>query len=306
VYPGKSQGKKPMDPHAALRRDVRELGALLGETLREQEGQKLFDMVERVRTLSKRARAEEGSFDELVELLRGMSMGDALSVARGFACFLTLANIAEQHHRVRRRRAYSRDGKAPQRGSCLESFARLREKGVSADALYQAVCTQQVELVLTAHPTEVVRRTLLEKYDRIADALLARDRPDLTQDEQSALEQVLRREILSIWSTEESRAERPSPVDEARAGLLVVQRVVWHSLPEHMRAVDHALQVQTGRRLPLDAAPIRFGSWMGGDRDGNPNVTPHATIQASLLGRWMAVDLFYREIDALRAELSVH
>jgi phosphoenolpyruvate carboxylase len=295
-----------MDPHAALRRDVRELGALLGETLREQEGPKLFDMVESVRTLSKRARAQEGSFDELVELLRGMSMGDALSVARAFACFLTLANIAEQHHRVRRRRAYMREGAAPQRGSCLESFARLREKGVSAEALYEAVCAQKVELVLTAHPTEVVRRTLLEKYDRIADALLVRDRTDLTNDERVALEQVLRREILSIWSTEEFRAEKPTPVDEARAGLLVVQRIVWHSLPEHLRAVDHALSVHTGKRLPLDAAPIRFASWMGGDRDGNPNVTPHATIQASLLGRWMAVDLFYREIDALRAELSVH
>jgi phosphoenolpyruvate carboxylase len=300
--------RKPdiMDPHAPLRRDVRELGALLGETLREQEGEALYDMVERVRTLSKRARAEKGSLDELVELLRGMSMGEALGVARAFASFLTLANIAEQHHRVRRRRAYLHEASgALQRGSCLDSFGRIREKGVTGDALYEAMCSQQVELVLTAHPTEVVRRTLLEKYDRIADALLMRDRSDLTMDEQSELERTLRREILSIWSTEESRAERPTPIDEARAGMLIVQRVVWDSLAEHLRAVDGALQVHTGKRLPLDAAPIRFGSWMGGDRDGNPNVTPRATLQASLLGRWVAVDLFYREIDALRAELSV-
>jgi phosphoenolpyruvate carboxylase len=307
-----------MDPHAALRRDVRELGALLGETLREQEGAALFEMVERVRTLSKRARSEataqgtgaaipeEGSFDDLVGLLRGMFVGDALRVARAFAAFLTLANIAEQHHRVRRRRSYLRDaGVAPQRGSCLESFKRLRDKGVSADALYEAVCKQEVELVLTAHPTEVVRRTLLEKYDRIADALLERDRTDLTRDEQAELERTLRREILAIWSTEESRAEKPTPVDEARAGLLMLQRVLWNSLAEHLRELDHAVEVHTGRRLPLDAAPIRFGSWMGGDRDGNPNVTPRATLSATLLGRWIAVDLFYKEIDALRAELSL-
>lgn len=296
-----------MDPHAALRRDVRELGALLGEILRNQEGAALFDMVESVRNLSKQSRSKEESFHELVGLLRGMSMGDALRVARAFAAFLTLANIAEQHHRVRRRRAYLREPELkPQRGSCLESFGRLiHQKGVSPDALYEAVCQQEVELVLTAHPTEVVRRTLLEKYDRIAHALLERDRPDLTRDEQAELERTLRREILAIWSTEESRAERPTPVDEARAGLLMLQRVLWNSLAEHLRELDKALEVHTGRRLPLGAAPIRFGSWMGGDRDGNPNVTPRATLSATLLGRWIAVDLFYREVDALRAELSM-
>src|SRR3954468_13735618 len=122
------------DPHAPLRRDVRQLGALLGDTLSQQEGRALYDTVERVRTLSKRARSDAGSFDELVRVLEAMSIKDALSVARAFALFLTLANIAEQHHRVRRRRGYMRDlTAAPQRGSCLESFARLRAHGVSAD-----------------------------------------------------------------------------------------------------------------------------------------------------------------------------
>jgi phosphoenolpyruvate carboxylase len=294
------------DPDAPLRRDVRHLGELLGETLRSQEGEALFETVERVRALSKSARADDSSFEALVEVLRAMRVDEALPVARAFALFLTLANIAEQHHRIRRRREYQRDPEGgPQPGSCEESLARLRASGVGADAIFDAVCAQQVELVFTAHPTEVVRRTLLAKYDRIAAGLRRRDRADLTPDERAEVERALRREILEIWATDEARAERPTPVEEARAGLLVVQRVLFRALPDHLRALDRALVEATGRRLPLDAAPFRFGSWMGGDRDGNPNVTPQVTVTASLLGRWMAVDLFHREIDALHAELSM-
>src|SRR5215217_6235930 len=159
------------DPHKPLRDDVRLLGELLGETLRRDEGIALYERVERVRALAKRTRtgASGEDFERLGEELRAMPVEAALPVARSFAHFLNLANIAEQHHRVRRRRAHRRDPQGqPQRGSCEEAFQRLIAGGLTSEQLHTAVCTLRIELVLTAHPTEVSRRTLVEKYNRIA------------------------------------------------------------------------------------------------------------------------------------------
>ena len=156
----------------------------------------------------------------------------------------------------------------------------------------------RIELVLTAHPTEIVRRTLLQKYDRIARALAMKDRADLTVLERETAIDTLRREIAACWETDEIRRTRPTPLDEVRGGLLVFEQSLWYALPRYLRELDRALHAHTGRRLPLDVSPIRFGSWMGGDRDGNPNVTPEVTRQAILLGRWMAADLYFREVDA--------
>src|SRR5215208_2827580 len=145
------------DPHKPLRDDVRLLGELLGETLRRDEGIGLYERVERVRALAKRTRtgASGEDFERLGEELRAMPTDAALPVARAFAHFLNLANIAEQHHRVRRRREYQRDPDAlPQPGSCEEVFGRLRADGISADTLFEAVMSLRIELVLTAHPTE--------------------------------------------------------------------------------------------------------------------------------------------------------
>lgn len=300
----------PADPHKPLRDDVRLLGELLGETLRAREGEPLFETVERVRALSKAARSgadrDGHAFEQLSALLAEMPVASALPVARAFAHFLNLANIAEQHHRIRRRRAYQRDPAAsPQRGSCDETFARLIASGVSPDALYDAVCNLNIELVLTAHPTEVTRRTLLQKFNLIAHALAENDRPDLTIPERAEVLEALRREIMSAWETDEVRRERPTPIDEVRWGLVVFEQTLWQALPRYLRSVDAALRTYTGRGLPLDRAPIRFGSWMGGDRDGNPYVTPDVTRQACLLARWMAADLYLQDVDALRAELSM-
>ncbi|MBA2664981.1 MAG: phosphoenolpyruvate carboxylase [Bradymonadaceae bacterium] len=298
---------KVIDPHVDLRDDVRLLGSLLGETLKEQVGEALFAVVERVRILSKQAHRKQGEdFHELRAVLASLPDEEAVQVARAFAQFLTLANIAEQHHRVRRRRQYQRDPHATaQRGSCDESFGRLRAQGVEADALFEAVCNQQVELVFTAHPTEVMRRTLQQKYNRIEQLLGQRDRPDLTPAERQQSIEELCGEIASAWHTDELRRTRPTPIEEARGGLVVLESVVWDAVPRFLRDVDQALVKHTGRALPHPAAPIRFGSWMGGDRDGNPNVTPAVTREVVLMSRWMAAELFYQEIDALRNELSV-
>ena len=163
------------DPHKPLRDDVRLLGELLGQAIRAREGEGSFALVERVRTLAKSGRAGTTSdFDTLAAELGSMPLDEVLPVARAFSQFLNLANIAEQHHRIRRRRAYQQSPDLPpQRGSCEETFGRLIGAGLTPAELFDAVCSLEIELVLTAHPTEIVRRTLLQKYDRIARALAA-------------------------------------------------------------------------------------------------------------------------------------
>jgi phosphoenolpyruvate carboxylase len=295
------------DPHKPLREDVRLLGELLGDALRTLEGEALFRTVEQVRSLAKAARAgSRDDFEELATELSRMPVESALPVARAFSHFLNLANIAEQHHRIRRRREYQRNPEAsPQRGSCDETFARLIDGGISPERLYEAVSAMQIELVLTAHPTEIARRTLVQKYNRIAGALARRDRPDLTVPEQEELADSLLREIMTAWGTAEIREQRPTPLDEVRSGLIIFEQSLWRALPKYLRTVDRALRTTTGRALPIDVTPIRFGSWIGGDRDGNPNITPEVTRRACLLSRWVAVDLYLKEIEALRDELSL-
>ncbi len=296
------------DPHRPLRADVRLLGKLLGETLRTHGGAGLFETVERVRMLSKASRSEteQGKFNELASLLSHLPVESATPLARAFAHFLNLANVAEQHHRIRRRRAYLADSKSPpQPGSCRETFARLTAAAVGPQDLFDAICRLRLELVLTAHPTEVSRRTLIHKYNRVAELLAARDHVDLTIPEREEVLDALRREIVSAWETDEVRHDRPSPLDEVRGGLIVFEQSLWQAVPAFLRSVDTALRQASGRHLPLDVAPLRFGSWIGGDRDGNPNVTPEVTRKACLLARWQAADLYLPEINALRDELSM-
>jgi phosphoenolpyruvate carboxylase len=296
------------DPHQPLRDDVRMLGELLGETLRARAGIPLFELVERVRALSKGARGgNSADMRALTELLRALPADAAVPVARAFSQFLTLANIAEQHHRGRRRRDYQRGpASPPQPGSCGEVFTRLVRQGIDPAALHRAVSAQRVELVLTAHPTTIIRRTLAHKQQRIAEALATQDRPELTEPERMENMADLRREILGVWETEEIRHERPSPIDEAIGGLLVFEQSLWDAVPRSLRAIDAALRVTTGHGLPLDAAPLTFGSWIGGDRDGNPAVTAAVTRLAAVVPRWMAADLYLREIQALRLDLSMN
>jgi len=291
---------------APLREDIRLLGQLLGDTLKEQGGQSLYETVESIRALSKEARSgNTAASGKLERELQALPDEMIMPVVRAFSQFLNLANIAEQHHRVRRSRAWLKDPDSePLRGSLEEAFDRLTAE-LDADQLYETLCNLNIELVLTAHPTEVTRRTLLQKYNRIADLLEHQDRVDATPDETEHVLQSLRREIVSAWHTDEIRRRRPSPLDEARWGLTVVEQTLWNVVPRYMRRLDKILRERTGRPLPLDVAPIRFGSWMGGDRDGNPRVTHRVTREACLLGRWMATTLYERELDRLIDELSL-
>ena len=137
-------------------------------------------------------------------------------------------------------------------------------------------------------------------------ALLSeRDSTDLTPEEREAVTAALRREIMTAWGTNEIRDRKPTPIDEVRGGLVLFEQSLWDALPRYARELDRALVASTGRSLPIEATPICFGSWIGGDRDGNPNVTPEITRQTCLWHRWVAADLYLRELDALRAELSL-
>jgi phosphoenolpyruvate carboxylase len=286
-----------VDPHQALRDDIRLLGDLLGRTLVEQEGPSLFRTVEQIRQLTKSIRlSDTRRFPELETTIARLSANKAGRVARAFAHFLNLANIAEQRHRIRRRGEYRADPAAhPQRGSLADGFSRLRAVGTSAGRIYRTISTLEIDLVLTAHPTQVMRRVLLQKYNRIAQLL----------EDRECHREALHREITAIWMTDDISRSRPTPQDEAKGGLYVIEQSLWHVVPRFLRELDHEVRQTTGKALPLTATPLQFSSWMGGDRDGNPAVTAAVTQEVVLLNRWMAAELYGREMVALRQELSM-
>lgn len=290
--------------------DCRLLGSLLDDCLRIEVGDELFAKIERIRTLSDCAQQLNSAHDKdagrylaqkMAEELFALPLEEALPILRAYGHYLNLTSIAEQHHSVRTTRM---DG-VPVK-TCDEVFHDLLESGISEEQLYQAVTTQHVEIVLTAHPTQVNRRTLQHKHTRIATLLAQNDRQDMTQEERDATIEELIREITALWQTDELRRRKPTPLDEARGGLHIVDQSLWSSLPKLLRRISASLKKHTGRELPIDACPIRFGSWMGGDRDGNPNVTAKTTLDVACLSRWMAADLYLKEVDALRFELSMN
>lgn len=285
------------DLHEALRDDVRMLGTSLGATIKSDLGEEFFTKIEKVRNLAKEGRTDEQpAYEELLQALHELSEDDVLPLSRAFTQFLNLANIAEEHHRVRRHLEVS-DVCTPD--SLCTLFAQLRQKGFSPKQISEALNNTQIDLVLTAHPTEVNRRTLIQKYDDIADCLRRLDQGD--EGAQLRLDELIRQ----IWHTDEIRKQRPTPVDEAKWGFAVIENSLWTAVPKFLRRLDAQLNETLGERLALDASPIRFASWMGGDRDGNPNVTSKVTEEVLLLSRWMAADLYLNDIDALRAELSM-
>ena len=233
---------------AALQSDVRLLGDLLEDILGAQEGSTLAALLEEILSVATRART--GSTDD-AEVLRArlaaLDTAQALPLGRAFAYFLSLTNMAEQHHRVRLRRERLRAEGA--QDASVESLSRLLAQGISADELHTTLSEMQVELVLTAHPTQMMRRTLLQKHRRIAAALARRDSADLLPEERAETLAVLRREILALWNSDELRRQRPTPVDEARAGLVLFDQILWDSVPAYLRQLDHALATSHRPRL---------------------------------------------------------
>jgi phosphoenolpyruvate carboxylase len=289
---------------ALLRDKVRLLGNLLGQTIARHQGEEMLTRIEDIRQQAKAARGgEEHERDRLLAMLNTMPDDSVLPVVRGFNQFLNLANLAEQQHGASWRRSEILNDDVDQLFNDL--LDRLENSGVRGLDLCQQVADVSIELVLTAHPTEVTRRTLIQKYDEISQLLQQRD--DL-RDEHPQLRDIDQRLAVlveEIWQTDEIRRVRPTAVDEAKWGFAVIENSLWQAIPELTRHLDEQLLARGSRPLPLTAAPVRIASWMGGDRDGNPNVTAEVTREVLYLARWMAADLLLRDIHDLSGQLSM-
>ncbi|MCH7308503.1 phosphoenolpyruvate carboxylase [Acinetobacter sp. NIPH 1852] len=291
---------------APLREDVRLLGNLLGETLKQHAGQELFNQVEQIRTLAKDARDGQIKAEkQLEQLFLNLKDEEILPLTRAFSHFLNFANIAEQYHVVRSRRQAEFDEHAPNPNPLSHLFEKFNAKKISPQQLFQQICDLKIELVLTAHPTEISRRTLIQKYDDITDCLSQLDQQKLTPRERQHSVATLKQLVSSAWQTDEIRQHRPTPVDEAKWGFATIEQSLWNAVPKFVRELNELTQQHCEQSLPMTIAPIRFASWMGGDRDGNPNVTHQVTQEVLWLSRWQAADLYLRDIENLRWELSI-
>ncbi|QIO10229.1 phosphoenolpyruvate carboxylase [Acinetobacter lanii] len=291
---------------APLREDVRLLGNLLGDTLKEQAGQDLFNQVEQIRALAKGARDGQVEAEkQLEQLFLSLEDHEILPLTRAFSHFLNFANIAEQYHVVRSRRQNECDDSALSPNVLDPLFKKFKDQDISAEQLYQQICELSIELVLTAHPTEVSRRTLIQKYDGINNCLSTFDQQKLTPKQRTQVLAELKQLICSAWQTDEIRQHRPTPVDEAKWGFTTIEQTLWDAIPKFVRELDALVQSHCEKALPLNINPVRFASWMGGDRDGNPNVTHNITQEVLWLSRWKAADLYVRDIEDLRWELSI-
>ncbi len=280
----------PGDVSAPLRADIRRLGSLLGETLVRQEGQELLDLVERVRMLTREDDAAA------TRLLDEVDLATATKLVRAFSMFFHLINVAEQVQRARElgaRRA--QDG-----GWLAQAVDAIRDADVPHDELADLVGQLSVRPVFTAHPTEAARRTILTKLRRIGELLERTDPADplLTRRDRRLAELV---DLL--WQSDELRSERPEVIDEARNSVYYLDELFSIAVPEVLEELVEEL-TRAGVALPVDASPLRFGTWIGGDRDGNPNVTPLTTTQVLLLQHHHALADVAAEVDLLRGELS--
>ena len=287
---------------SALKSNVHLMGELLGNTIKAHLGDEFLDQIEQIRHLSKSGReGSEADHAKLVALLKNLDDSQLVPVTRAFTQFLNLANIAEQFHTVSRQ--CEQDVCVPD--TLDELFVRLKSRQFTPEQIRDSVAAMTIELVLTAHPTEVTRRTVIQKHSEITECLTQMEHSDLLPRERERLVNRLEQLIGQIWHTEEIRSHRPTPVDEAKWGYATVEHSLWHALPEFLRQLDERLHQYTGYHLPQDAMPVRFASWMGGDRDGNPNVTAAVTREVLFLSRWMAADMFLRELQPLISELSM-
>jgi len=294
------------EQYAALRGNVNLLGQLLGQTIKDAQGQAILDKVEEIRALSKSSRSgNEDDRQALIEVLHALSDEELLPVARSFNHFLNLANVAEQFHTVSRFNDVGFCQLNPLTQTLKTLTAKAKEGQLDSNHLAETLSKLHINLVLTAHPTEVTRRTIINKHVELSDCLASLERKDNLPQEREAILNRIAQLISQAWHTDDIRRSRPSPVDEAKWGYAVIENSLWHAVPRFLREFSDQVKEHLNLELPIDYSPIEFTSWMGGDRDGNPFVTAQVTQQVLDHGRWMALDLYSRDIDTLSAELSM-
>lgn len=283
--------------NAQLKDTVRYLGATLGETIEAELGSEWLQKIEQIRQDGRDSYAgETESTQRLTDLFASLDNRSLLTIGRAFAQFLNLANIAEQEF-----------NSANQRDESLAvSLEKIKSLGADREKVLAAVKNLNIDLVLTAHPTEVTRRTLIHKHRQLASQLQELHATNITEHNEKRVKTRIAGLISQAWHTEEIRSVRPTPVDEARWGFSVIETSLWEAVPEFLRELDEYLQSQFDISLPLDAKTVQFSSWMGGDRDGNPFVTSTVTEEVLRRARRRAAKLFSLDLDNLYIELSMN
>jgi phosphoenolpyruvate carboxylase len=307
-----------------LRRDVRSLGVLLGRVLVEQEGDAFFDVVEQLRRLLIQHReppsAATSQLDSLManarEIISGLSLEDAYRITKAFAIYFELTNLAETNHRKRRRRAaHLLAGKTAVDGSFRGTLVRMKAAGISADAMLASLGKVKVTPVFTAHPTEITRHTIRLKRRRIAGYLERLDQLPLSDSDAREYESLILAEITALWQTDEVRLNKPTVRDEIHMGLDYFPMVLFETLPRLFAELEESLRDVYGccrdgsdRASPVSTEIsdlLSFGSWIGGDRDGNPFVTAASTREALDMARHVIIDHYISETVRLIGQLSM-
>src|ERR1700684_67412 len=295
---------------APLRRDVRSLGMLLGQVLREQAGEPLFAEVEELRQIAIRRREAQEAADPQTEAaqpfasalgsVRSLDPTQAYRLARAFAFYFELINLAETNHRKRRRLSLQLSGEA-QRGSLRGTLRAMRAAAVSGEAAVDWLRSISIIPVFTAHPTEIARRVVMFKRRRIADLLEQLDRIPLSDEQLEQYEESLTAEITALWETDEVRTRRPTVRDEVKMGLDYYDSSIYATLPGLYTEVAAAFEAVYGICLDLADMPVllSFGSWIGGDRDGNPYVTPQVTREAMQMAREHLLAHYQQELQLI-------
>jgi phosphoenolpyruvate carboxylase len=305
---------------APLRRDIRSLGVLLGQVLREQAGDKLYNAVENLRRTAITRREADAAGDaararaalDEAQALTHAAASDAVTayrLARAFAFYFELINLAETNHRKRRRRASLLDvNAAPQRGSLRGTLRRLRGAGMSREDVLELLRRVVVTPVFTAHPTEVARRSVMFKRRRISDLLARLDVVPVPPTEIEAMEEMMLAEITALWQTDDVRGDRPTVRDEVRMALDYYEAAIFNTLPELYAEIAEALddELPGTDKTELAELPImvRFGSWIGGDRDGNPFVTAASTAEALAMSRQLLVEHYWSQLQDLFEQMA--
>jgi phosphoenolpyruvate carboxylase len=268
------------DSSLPLRRDVKMLGGMLGEILVYQGGNELLEKVEKIRTMCKdlRNNFDTAIYDAIKQEIAELTPSMRKQVIRAFAVYFHLVNIAEQNHRIRRRREYQLQSDVhAQPGSIDHAIQSLKDNQISSDIIQNVLEKISLELVITAHPTEATKRSILELQKRIADILKTLDNPMLSVKERKKLKESLYNEMMALWQTDELRRRKPTVIDEVRNGLYYFDQTLFDVLPEIHQEVEESLEEHFPQQNWEVPNFLHFGSWIGGDRDGNPHVTPDVT-----------------------------
>ncbi|MDF4002341.1 phosphoenolpyruvate carboxylase [Luteibacter sp. PPL552] len=301
--PAQSRDPEFLPHDGPLREDVRRLGALVGQMLAEQGGQAFFERVENVRTTAIQRRRTGAAVDALAGHLTGLDATDAEALARAFATYFQAVNVAERVHRIRRRRDYQREGGAAQPESLAAVLAELKREGVTRDEIVALLRRLDVEPVFTAHPTEAVRRSLLEKEQEIVRALVDEFDPSRTPQERRDDDARILMALSAGWQTAEASPVRPSVSDEFDHVGFYVSRPIYRVLPALYESLQQALDETYGDGVAPPRV-LRFATWVGGDMDGNPNVNAQTIASTLSAQRSLVLERYIEDVDALGRLLS--